>query len=152
MLFRSSLLGFEPAEDYQHLVIEGRGRRLSSAAPDQSLLVQKSTGQLPHGGGVRIAPNSDRYRVLVEWIRQGARFDGDSAIKLESLTVHPSDAITSPNTEVHLRAIARYADNSERDVTDLALFESNDAAMATADESGKVRIGSIPGSVSVMVR
>ncbi len=33
--FRLSLLGFEPREDYEHLVNEGRGRRLFPAAPSR---------------------------------------------------------------------------------------------------------------------
>jgi hypothetical protein len=56
--FRLSLLGFEPAEDYEHLVKESRARRLSFAAPDQSLLLQKGTGLVPHGGGGRLEPGS----------------------------------------------------------------------------------------------
>src|SRR5262245_23886200 len=39
--FRLSLLGFEPKEDFEYLVKEGRGRRLFPAAPDQSLLLMK---------------------------------------------------------------------------------------------------------------
>ncbi len=31
--FKLSLLGFEPSEDYEHLVRESRGRRLTPAAP-----------------------------------------------------------------------------------------------------------------------
>src|SRR5690349_18336727 len=36
--FRLSLLGFEPEEDYEHIVKEGKGRRVFPVAPDQSLL------------------------------------------------------------------------------------------------------------------
>ena len=68
-------MGFEPFEDYQHLVLEGRGRRLSNTAPEQSLLLLKATGQVPHGGGVRLDSNSDQYRVIIEWIRQGALYE-----------------------------------------------------------------------------
>src|SRR6266478_1697508 len=39
--FQLSLLGFEPTEDFDHLVKEGRGRRLCIAAPDRSLLLLK---------------------------------------------------------------------------------------------------------------
>src|SRR5262245_12697979 len=39
--FQLSLLGFEPAEDLEHIVLEGRGRRLSFGNPDQSLLLLK---------------------------------------------------------------------------------------------------------------
>ncbi len=49
--FRLSLLGFEPKEDYEYLVREGRGRRLFPAAPDHSLLLLKAVNTMPHGGG-----------------------------------------------------------------------------------------------------
>src|SRR5690554_1255648 len=75
--FQLSLLGFEPLEDYEHLVKEGRGRRLSLAAPEQSLLLRKASGQLPHGGGLRLESSSESYALIREWIRQGAKFDGD---------------------------------------------------------------------------
>src|SRR5581483_3614904 len=43
--FQLSLLGFEPAEDFEHLVKEARGRRLSPGAPDRSLILLKASGQ-----------------------------------------------------------------------------------------------------------
>src|SRR5689334_22032861 len=49
--FRLSLLGFEPAEDYEHIVKEGKGRRVFAVAPEQSLLLLKATNTVPHGGG-----------------------------------------------------------------------------------------------------
>ena len=57
--FKLSLLGFEPQEDYEHIVKEARGRRVFPAAPDQSLLLLKAINQLPHGGGKKMDPNSD---------------------------------------------------------------------------------------------
>ena len=51
--FSLSLLGFEPQEDYEHIVKEAKGRRVFAAAPDQSLLVLKAANIVPHGGGVR---------------------------------------------------------------------------------------------------
>src|SRR5438445_645291 len=48
--FQLSLLGFEPAEDFEQIVLGGRGRRLSFAHPDHSLLLLKASGQVPHGG------------------------------------------------------------------------------------------------------
>ena len=52
-----------------------RGRRLFLPAPERSLLLLKPSGQLPHGGGVRLDAASEGYAVLREWIRQGARYD-----------------------------------------------------------------------------
>ena len=43
--FQLSLLGFEPLEDFDHLVRESRSRRLFFGAPDRSLLLLKATGQ-----------------------------------------------------------------------------------------------------------
>src|SRR4249920_3013221 len=54
--FKLSLLGFEPAEDYEHIVREARGRRLFPAAPEQSLLLTKSINVTPHGGGKKLDP------------------------------------------------------------------------------------------------
>ena len=150
--FQLSLLGFEPLEDYQHLVLEGRGRRVAATAPEQSLLLMKATGQVPHGGGVRLQPDSDSYRLLVEWIRQGAVYDGDKATKLTSLEIQPAQGTLGPKSQQPLRAIAHYDDGTQKDVSSLSLFESNDTAMATVDEQGNVSIQDIPGSVSIMVR
>src|SRR4051794_8140259 len=47
--FKLSLLGYEPAEDYEAIVREARGRRLFPAAPERSLLLLKATGAVPHG-------------------------------------------------------------------------------------------------------
>ena len=66
--FRLSVLGFEPAEDYEHIVYEARGRRISVAAPDESLLLLKATARVPHGGGRRIDPSSADYQAIRRWI------------------------------------------------------------------------------------
>lgn len=150
--FQLSLLGFEPLEDYQHLVLEGRGRRLSATAPEQSLLLLKATGQLPHGGGVRLSPDSQHYRLIADWIRQGATYDGDRATKLKSIQIQPDQATLTAGAKQQLAAIAQYEDGTQKDVTSLCLFESNDTSMAIVDELGNVTIQDIPGSVSIMVR
>ena len=137
--FQLSLLGFEPAEDYQHLVIEGRGRRLALNAPEQSLLLLKGAGLVPHGGGAKLPVDSEAFRTLAQWIRQGATYDGQTAPKLTSVTVEPTGGVVPMRSEHRLRVTAAYADGTQRDVTSLALFESNDTAMATVDETGVVR-------------
>ncbi len=65
------MLGFEPTEDYEHLVKEARGRRLFPAAPDRSLLLMKAVGSMPHGGGARLEVDSPGYKVIRRWIEQG---------------------------------------------------------------------------------
>ena len=150
--FQFSLLGFEPQEDFEHLVNEGRGRRLFPSAPEQSLLLVKATGKVPHRGGVRFEENSKSYELLLNWIRQGANYDGDVAPKLVAFEVVPREGFVNPNESQQLSAVARYSDGSQRDVTELALYEANDRAMAEVNGSGLVHFLDIPGKAAIMVR
>ncbi len=63
--FKLSLFGFDADFDYNALVKEARGRRVFATAPENSLLLTKATGQVPHGGGRRIEPGSEPYRLLL---------------------------------------------------------------------------------------
>ncbi len=150
--FQLSLLGFEPAEDFEHLVLEGRGRRLSLVSPDQSLLLMKASGQIKHGGGVRLAKSSKGYEQIRDWIAQGASIDSPSSPKLVRLEIEPNKATLKLQQNQQLKALARFSDGSVRDVTSQALFESNDKAMAEVNENGLVKVLDIPGKVAVMVR
>ena len=150
--FQLSLLGFEPREDFEHLVKEGRGRRLFSVAPEQSLLLRKATGQLPHGGGVRLDANSEGYDLIRKWIAQGAPYDKDDDPKFVSFEIQPSRGSLKPHSEQPLRAIARYSDGSTRDVTESALYESNDTSMAEVTTRGLIKTHDIAGNFAIMVR
>ena len=150
--FRLSLLGFEPQDDYVHLLKEGRGRRLSMASPESSLILSKASGQVPHRGGVRLNKESTEYETLLRWIRDGAQYDGPTATKLLSIQVLPDRGKLPPKSQQQLTAIAVYADGTQRDVTRLALFESNEKSMAQVSEHGLVQAMDLPGRVSIMVR
>lgn len=150
--FQLSLLGFEPREDFEHLVKEARGRRILTSAPERSLLLLKASGQLPHGGGLRLDANSEAYALLRDWIRQGATYDRDGDPKFVSFEVQPKRGSIKRQGEQQLKAMARYSDGSVRDVTAHALYESNDRAMAEVSERGLVKILDITGNVAVMVR
>lgn len=150
--FQLSLLGFEPLEDYDHLVKEARGRRLSAAAPQRSLLLLKASGAIPHGGGLRLEPSSEGYVRLLKWITQGAPYDRSGAPTLLSFQVEPQHASVERRSEQQLRAMARYSDGSVRDVTGLALYESNDPGMATVSTNGLVKVLDTTGNAAVMVR
>ena len=125
---------------------------MSLADPESSLLLRKATANLPHGGGLRVQEPSAEYSTLVNWIRQGASNDADTASQLVSVEVQPNHASVKPGTQQQLKVIARYSDERERDVTSTALFESNDSAMAQVTPGGLVQILDLPGKVAVMVR
>jgi len=150
--FQLSLLGFEPAEDYEFLMLDGRGRRLSLTRPDASLLLAKAAGRVPHGGGVRLPETSEGYAVLKNWIAQGADFDGTKAPALTRLELSPPKATLKPGDTTSIKVTAHYADGTSRDVTSRSLFESNDPAMAEVTGDGHVKILDIPGRVAIMVR
>ena len=150
--FQLSLLGYEPHEDYRHIVHEGRGRRLFRLNPAQSLLLTKATGTVPHGGGVRIEVGTQRYQKLLAWIESGATFGPADDVSVVSIDVDPPAGTLRKGEQIALRCMATFSDGSVRDVTDVALYESNDSAMATVTESGLVQSLDVSGKVSIMVR
>ena len=150
--FRLSLLGFEPDMDYQALVVEARGRRVLSAAPDHSLMLLKATGRIPHGGGRLIAEESDEYRVLRDWIAQGAPAPRGDDPRLERIEVSPSEAVLSKNASVQLRVMAFFSDGSTRDVTGQALYQSNEPDIAGVDAAGMVHASTHHGLVAIMAQ
>src|SRR5262245_63415348 len=48
--FKLSLFGFDSEFDFEAIVQEARGRRISGSSPEQSLLLLKASGRVPHGG------------------------------------------------------------------------------------------------------
>ena len=150
--FRLSLLGFEPAEDFEHLVKEARGRRIFPAAPDRSLLLLKATSAVPHGGGKRMDAGSDDYRLLIRWISQGMPYGNPTDPGIVRIGVYPDHRIMARNGRQQLAVTAIYSDGSMEDVTRQALYEVNDHEVGTVDAGGCVTMFEQPGDVAVMVR
>jgi hypothetical protein len=133
-------------------VKEGHGRRVSTVAPEQSLLVEKAANIVPHGGGKKLEPSSEGYKTLVRWISEGMPFVKETDPKLVSIEVDPKRESMRTQSQRQLKVLARFSDGSTRDVTHAALYEPNDKNMAEAGEEGLVKIRDIPGNVAVMVR
>ena len=150
--FKLSLLGFEPGADYQALVKEARGRRLFFSDANRSLLLQKATGRVPHGGGKRLETGSHDYRVLLQWIQQGAVAPSDQDITLTSVAVSPSQLLVQPGSQKQLKVTATFSDGSRRDVTQQALFTSNEEGIADVSEKGVLQTQQRGGLFTVMVR
>ncbi|QDU25788.1 Bacterial Ig-like domain (group 2) [Anatilimnocola aggregata] len=150
--FRLSLLGFEPKEDFEFLVKEGRGRRLFPAAPDQSLLLLKATARLPHGGGQRIDFDSPAYRVLKRWVEQGMPYGKETDPYVTHIEVQPTERLMERETTQQIVVVAHYSDGSSEDVTRTTQFDSNDTEMAEVSVTGLVTTGQLTGSVAVMAR
>jgi hypothetical protein len=150
--FRLSLFGFEPEFDYEAIVKESRGRRLSPAAPEHSLLLTKGTSSVPHGGGKRLTVGSDDYRILREWISQGAtppRADDPHLVKIE---IFPKEQILNVNASQQLQVRATFSDGLSRDVSRQAVYQSNEPSIATISDDGLIQTTSQHGLFSVMAR
>ena len=150
--FRLTVFSYDPLSDHREITQEARGRRIFPASPEESLLLLKATLAVPHEGGERIEKNSDAYRTLVQWIRGGTVYRADNEPSLEGLTISPPERTYKKSETQQLSVKARYSDGSERDVTALASFDSNDKEIARVTEDGLVRIGSLGGEGVVIAR
>ena len=150
--FKLSLLGYEPQDDYEAIVKEARGRRLFPASPSKSLLLLKATGTIPHGGGHILEPKSEEYALLCRWIAEGARPPGADDPKVERIKIEPEEGVLTPQARLALRVEARFSDGTTRDVTRLALYESNEPRVAEVGTEGMVETHARGGLFAVMVR
>jgi hypothetical protein len=148
--FKLSVFGFDPAADYAALLKEGRGRRVFPAAPEQSLLLRKMTGRMPHGGGARVPRNSPDYETLRAWIAAGLPYGSLSDPKVTAVRVEPRERVLAPRGQQQLRVTATYSDGREADVTALTKFQSNNDGLAAVQPDGLVSAGEVPGEAAVM--
>jgi len=150
--FQLSLLGFDADFDHGAIVKEARGRRITRTAPDSSLLLQKPAGIVPHGGGLRLARDSDEYHTLLRWINEGAPRRVENISPLDHVSVTPTRRSMQPGEQQQLIVTAHYADGTTRDVTALATYQSNESVTAAVDERGLIAAGTVVGEVAVMAR
>jgi hypothetical protein len=155
--FRLSLFGFDPAGDHHRLTREFPGRRIDLGSPRESLLFLKATGAVPHTGGRRFAPDGDPAEMLARWIAAGAPDDpgpdpAASVPRLEALDLYPpTSLLEGDGARQRLVAVARFSDGTDRDVTDLAWYGTNNDRVARVAVDGRVTGGS-RGEAFVMAR
>jgi len=148
--FKLSVFGFDPDGDYDALTREGRGRRLFPGVAGLSLLLQKISGSIPHGGGVRIDADRPEFKIVRNWIESGVPRSTAGDPVVERVELSPREAVLSFGRQQKLRVVATYSDGATVDVTPLAQFQSNHDGLAKVNESGLVTIGQLPGNVAVM--
>lgn len=137
--FRLSLFGMDPLGDYNRLTREMVGRRINLAIPEESTLVEKAVGAVPHSGNQCYEPESQYNKTILEWISNGAPYDGKDVAKVTGIEVYPKQIVLegAGNTQ-QITVRATYSDGSDRDVTKLALFMSNNDPTATINKDGLV--------------
>jgi hypothetical protein len=150
--FRLSLFGYDPEGDHYRLTREIGGRRIDLASPESCLLVSKSTGEVDHTGGQRIVPETYEYDMLLSWLRAGAPFGTAEAPHPVRIEVFPPRAaFARAGEKQRITVIAHYSDGTDRDVTHLAVFLSNNDAAATVADDG-VATSTGPGNAFILAR
>ncbi len=154
-----------PKDDYEWIVKGGayqvlttqitgpRVPRIDLNNPDKSLLLLKPTGAVPHGGGRRFTADSQEYRAILQWIRDGAPFGAESSVnnQITSLEVFPKIVTLERGGSQRLLVTAHFVDGRAEDFTDSAAYKSNDNEVATVAESGVVRAART-GETAILVR
>jgi hypothetical protein len=150
--FRISLFGFDPAGDYHRITREISGRRINLALPKESLMLTKSVGSVPHTGGKRFAPDSEMYNTTLRWLEAGAPDDKGEVPKVLSVELYPKDGVLDGEGATQQMTVrAKFSDGTDRDITSLALFLTNNDNSAPVSEGGLIT-ASKRGEAFIMVR
>jgi hypothetical protein len=151
--FRISLFGFDPDGDHNRLTREMVGRRINLAVPADSTLLEKATGAVQHTGGKRFEKTTELYQTIHSWIEAGASNDDVSKLpKVVSVDLYPKNAVLDgQGSTQQLTVRAKYSDGTDRDVTGLAVFLTNNETCAAITQDGLVTAGQ-RGEAFVMAR
>ncbi len=150
--YKLSLAGFDTDLDYVNTVRQTKGRRISLAEPERSLLLLKPALLVPHGGGRRLERGSADYKVMAQWLQDGSPGPTSKEPQVAKIDVFPAERIL-PTAGQKQRLVVRatYSDGTTRDVTDQTrLTTLNDAIASCTPEGLVTSIGK--GQTAIMVR
>tara|TARA_R110002096_G_scaffold16106_34_gene55259 strand:- start:17101 stop:19917 length:2817 start_codon:yes stop_codon:yes gene_type:complete len=150
--FMLSLFGYDPDGDYHRVTREMNGRRINLAIPEESLLVEKSIESVPHTGGKLFEKGSESYKTMVDWLAAGANKDEGDLPEVVDIDVMPHQLLLEGDGTNHqLTVRAKYSDGTDRDVTHLAVFITNNQPTADVSKDGLITAGK-RGEAFVMAR
>ncbi|MER3415191.1 MAG: hypothetical protein C4297_03135 [Gemmataceae bacterium] len=135
-----SLRGYDPESDYFVLTRQAGSRRVNVEEPSASLLLQKPTLVVSHGGGLRLDVQSGDFALLADWIAEGATSPAPDDPQVTGIEILPAALKVSPGTQVSLLVLARYSDGRVRDVTRWSKFASVEESVAVVNEEGQVQV------------
>ena len=93
--FALSMLAYKPAIDELSLTTGGLARRVEPNLPLESLLLKKPLLKVTHVGGKKLKPSDAAYRVLHDWIAEGASTKLDTAALVRRERAVPWDQTVS---------------------------------------------------------
>ena len=136
--FKLSLRGYDPIYDVRGFSDDHTARRLNSASPDDSLMLLKATGAVPHEAGMLTDHDSRYYHIIRQWIAGGAKLDVTKP-KVAAIEIFPKNPVVqNVGGRQQFRVVARYTDGKTRDVTLESFIESGNADVAGHDDFGLI--------------
>ena len=147
--FRLSLRGYDPPTDRFNIVEQDRGRRIEFADPGRSLFLAKPSGAIPHKGGLRLPTDSHEYRILSEWIADGAPAPQPDDPYVEKLEIVPGLSVHAVGESQQLLVTAVYSSGDRADATNWTKWSSSNEAVCRVDDNGLVTIVG-PGEGSIV--
>ncbi|MCH8924373.1 MAG: DUF1549 domain-containing protein, partial [Planctomycetes bacterium] len=122
------------------------------ALPRESLLMQKPSGNVPHTGGKRFAEDSANYQTILRWLEAGVPSDPADVATATALELYPPKAVLEGKGATQkFIARAKYSDGTDRDVTNLVVFLTNNDNSAPIDADGLVT-ADVRGEAFIMSR
>jgi hypothetical protein len=164
--FKLSTHGIHAKEDFKWIVEGGVFQVLSTEAggtkkpridlknPAQSLILQKATMSVPHGGGQRFVEGSEDYQTILSWVRNGAPYgaeDKGSEPKITRLEVFPRDVFLRAGESHRFLVTAYSSDGSVEDFTHQVLYEPGQTSVATVSPGGLIEARK-PGETGVLIK
>jgi len=164
--FKLSTHGIHAKEDFKWIVeggvfqvlsLESSGpkqSRIDLKNPEQSLILQKATMSVAHGGGQRFEKGSEDYQTILNWVRNGIPYGAESTSgepKIARLEVFPRDVFLRAG-ETHRLLITAYStDGSAEDFTHQVLYEPGQSSVATVSAGGLIEAKK-PGETGVLIK
>ncbi|MCG9126048.1 DUF1553 domain-containing protein [Candidatus Poribacteria bacterium] len=146
-----SLFGGNPQADYQAIVRQFSGRRINLIYPDESLVILKPTAQTKHGGGQVLNENEEAVKLLLNWIKQGARYETQSELVRVEITP-VQQIIRDLDNSIQLQAIAHFSDGTTMDVTQWTVFTPEDTSAIEIDADTSTAKMVRPGRHIILAR
>ena len=150
--FKLSLRGYDPEFDYQALINDLSGRRFNRVVVDDSLMLLKPLGEVPHEGRQALRPGSREHQLIRQWIAEGTKLDDAKTGRAVKIEILPREIeMDLPGRSQQFLVLATYADGSTREVTRDAHFSVSNTEVGDVDKAGLVR-GLRRGEAALLVR
>ncbi len=135
-----SLRGYDPDADHFVLTRQAGARRVNRQEPNKSLMLMKPTLALAHGGGLKLDIKSPEFRILGDWIAEGAPGVRKNDTTITRIEAFPPRATLTKDDTLQVIVRAWYSDGRARDVTRWAKFASTEDLVAGVDDHGLVKV------------